>query len=371
MGSLLSEVLSIAIMMALLIIISLIVWNVFSPIKDEDNNLQDLGIRGLTILGVLLVIVAVIMPFRVKDNFIEKYKTIDKLGPIGDFIGGTTVAFLTAASVVLLLATIIMQRKEIKISQQSIVELVKQTETSVKQAEEARKETKITNETMKQQQFETTFFNMLSLHHQIVNNIKISELKKTHTGREAIARLKDIFENGFAQEQYFLDNPEKGIKDWIENPRLKKEYLVKLFDNADTITQERLDEIYEQFHDTYGNDIGHYMRNNYRIVKFIVNNVADDENEQKRIKEETGREPIIGDTRYYFGTLRAQWSNAEFELILINSLYSENRKFKNLILKHDVLDMEDTEDGKILEVFKLKESMSKFKAYRKLIEVKK
>ncbi|PEO44438.1 hypothetical protein CN563_19820 [Bacillus sp. AFS026049] len=45
----------------------------------------------------------------------------------------------------MLLATIIMQRKEIKISQQGIVELIKQTEASVKQAEEARKETQITN----------------------------------------------------------------------------------------------------------------------------------------------------------------------------------------------------------------------------------
>ncbi|MGE7640837.1 hypothetical protein [Peribacillus frigoritolerans] len=36
-----------------------------------------------------------------------------------------------------------MQRKEIKISQQGIVELIKQTEASVKQAEEARKETQI------------------------------------------------------------------------------------------------------------------------------------------------------------------------------------------------------------------------------------
>ena len=50
-----------------------------------------------------------------------------------------------------------MQRKEIKISQQNIEELVKQTAASVSQAEEARKETQITNETMKRQQFETTF----------------------------------------------------------------------------------------------------------------------------------------------------------------------------------------------------------------------
>ncbi len=46
------------------------------------------------------------------------------------------------------------------------------------------------------------------------------------------------------------------------------------------------------------------MRNNYRIVKFIVENVADNEEKQK-IKEKTGRDSIIEDKRFYFGTLRA------------------------------------------------------------------
>ncbi|ETI69445.1 hypothetical protein BAVI_07701 [Neobacillus vireti LMG 21834] len=112
------------------------------------------------------------------------------------------------------------------------------------------------------------------------------------------------------------------------------------------------------------------MRFNYRIVKFIVANIANDENEQKKIKEETGRETIIGDRRFYFGMLRAQWSNVEFELILVNSLYSENHKFKELILKYDVLDMEVT-DNPTPEIFKLKDSMDKFVAYRELIEIKK
>ncbi|MDQ0976506.1 hypothetical protein QFZ31_006384 [Neobacillus niacini] len=159
------------------------------------------------------------------------------------------------------------------------------------------------------------------------------------------------------------------MKNWLDNPIQKKEYNEKIFSNVDTINQEGLDEVYKTFHELYGNQIGHYMRFNYRIVKFIVNNVANDENEQKEILEKYGRETIIGDRRYYFGMLRAQWSNAEFELILINSLYSENRKFKELILKYDVLDIEDTENK--ADTFKLKDSMNKFKAYRKLIEVKK
>jgi len=339
-----------------------------NPNKSKESKLSDISVIILTILGVLFIITSIAMPFIIRNYYksrIVNYKTLANIGAVGDFIGGTTVAFLTASSVVLLLATIIMQRKEIKISQQSIEELVKQTASSVKQAEEARKETQITNETMKKQQLETTFFNMLSLHHQIVNSIKTT---KGFTGREAIENLKEIYENRILKKQYFLDNPTHLSGNWTDSA--KEEYLDKILGNDDTINQEILDEVYKDFHKDYGNDIGHYMRNNYRIVKFIVNNVANDKDEQEKIKKETGREPIIDDKRYYFGMLRSQWSNAEFELILINSLYTENRKFKELILKHDVLDMEETKDKKTpSKDFRLKESMKNFRAYRKLIEV--
>ncbi|MFP9126790.1 putative phage abortive infection protein [Niallia sp. BSM11] len=165
------------------------------------NKISEVGILVFTILGFALLVTASIMPFAVKnyyDSRLDQYENLADLGAVGDFIGGTTVAFLTASSVVLLLATIIMQRKEIKISQQSIEELVKQTEASVKQAEEARKETQITNETMKKQQFETTFFNMINLHHNILKEIQIEEF----SGRAAIEYFYDDLINTYDGKIY-------------------------------------------------------------------------------------------------------------------------------------------------------------------------
>ncbi|WP_239502874.1 putative phage abortive infection protein [Bacillus cereus] len=160
----------------------------------------------LVIVGIALLFIAVEMPFKVYEYFVPKsavlkivnYTDVRDLGPIGDFIGGTTVAFLTAASTVFLLATIIMQRKEIKISQRNIEELVKQTEASVAQAEEARKETRITNETMKQQQFETTFFNMINLQHNILKEIQYGD----YAGREAILKLYRELKNTYDNQIY-------------------------------------------------------------------------------------------------------------------------------------------------------------------------
>ncbi|PGV79314.1 putative phage abortive infection protein [Bacillus cereus] len=305
-----------------------------------------------SIAGIITIILAVLNPFVIMlvSNTGFTVKQIDSLGTIGDFFGGTTVGLLSLASIFFVIHTIAIQREELKLT---------------------REEFETGNTTAKVQQIDNAFFNMLSLHHQIVNNIKIDDYydKKTFTGREAIAMLTNICKQNIAKYNYFLKQNSLRYSHWQHVDEFDEIYLNQLFACDAILKQEDLDEVYKDFHDEYGNDIGHYMRNNYRIVKFIVNNVVDDEYEQKKVKEKTGREPIIGDRRYYFGMLRAQWSNAEFELILINSLYEKNHKFKNLILKYDVLDIEDKENNTNPEMFKFKESMDKFKAYRSLIEV--
>ncbi|MEH6847817.1 MULTISPECIES: putative phage abortive infection protein [Bacillus cereus group] len=335
------------------------------------ESFSDLVTMLLVLVGVVLFVVATKMPFKMYDYFVPKiveYKDIRDLGPVGDFIGGTTVAFLTAASTVFLLATIIMQRKEIR--------------ATLKQAEEAKKETQITNETMKKQQFETTFFNMLSLHHQIVKDIRISVPYKrckddkvvreteVYSGRAAIVELKGILEDKLGKADYLFQNSQENENVWgfVDREKWKKQ----LFATTNRISEELLNNVYEDFHDEYGNAIGHYMRNNYRIVKFIVENVVDDKEEQKRIKTEEKRDTIVGDKRFYFGTLRAQWSNAEFELIFINSLYEKNSKFKDFIKQHDVLDIKETDEEKLknkpVGSFILKEDTIIPVSYKHLIE---
>ena len=112
------------------------------------------------------------------------YTGLAALGPVGDFVGGTTVTFFTAASVLLLIATNIMQREELK--------------ASVEQAKLARTETQITNETMKQQQFETTFFNMINLQQNILKEIQYGD----YAGREAIVSLYEELGNIYDNEIY-------------------------------------------------------------------------------------------------------------------------------------------------------------------------
>ncbi|WP_430476805.1 putative phage abortive infection protein [Bacillus cereus] len=137
-------------------------------------------------ISMLCIVGAVFSPFYFYWRYSDygDYTGLAALGPVGDFVGGTTVTFFTAASVFLLIATNIMQREELK--------------ASVEQARLARTETQITNETMKQQQFETTFFNMINLQHNILKEIQYGD----YAGREAIVALYEELENIYDDEIY-------------------------------------------------------------------------------------------------------------------------------------------------------------------------
>ncbi|PFL65071.1 hypothetical protein COJ27_09555 [Bacillus cereus] len=188
--------------------------------KDEKENTERWA-KFLTWIGFALVPIAVAMPFIVY-NFDFSYLT--KLGAVGDFIGGTTVTFLTGASVFLLIATNIMQRKELQISRQSIDQLVEQTAASVQQAKEAKVETQITNETMKRQQFETTFFNMINLHQNILDRLRRGNDKGHEVIESCLESLKSNYDF-VATEQFkkmYETNNYEAIVDLYEYLKKKK-----------------------------------------------------------------------------------------------------------------------------------------------------
>lgn len=307
-GNFLSEVLVLFSALVIIYIYIMIASDV--SLSKSRNRLSDISIYGLTILGILLIVIAIIMPFMIRTYFktrIDNYETIADLGTIGDFIGGTTVAFLTAASVVLLLATIIMQRKEIKISQQSIQELVKQTEATVKQAEEARKETQITNDTMKKQQFETTFFNMVNLHHNILSEIRI----KDSTGRDAIKKLWEDLSDIYNKEVYttYIDQLKKmiiiGEKDiladlieqWFIDFNLSlykakyEENFLPIYDEIGEPDMNPLHEFYKSLE--YGTDKV-WNKQKKDLLSYFKNNIYGDLVEYKKILERIDFKQAVG-----------------------------------------------------------------------------
>lgn len=272
-------------------------------VRETDKNTIE---NILVIVAGVFVVIAITMPFIIRWWYkrYDDYSGLASLGTIGDFIGGSTIAFFNLASIVLLVATMWIQRKELRSTQE---------------------EYHITNVTMKKQQFENTFFNMISLQNEITRSLTLKELRGkdvlNELYMELIKELKSTFQKNSAP---------------IGGQKLQQDRI-----------DQALIENYQEFFDKHENILGHYMRNLYRIVKFIS------ESEDLTTIEK----------RNYFGILRAQWTTNEFLLIYFNIVSKEGVKFKGFAQKYDVLDIHANNMG---EPIALKENIPVDKEYRGL-----
>lgn len=147
-----------------------------------------------------------------------------KRGQFGDSFGAVNALFSGLAFAVLIF-TIRQQKQEIQ-----------QTQKLIKQQEQELQEQ---NETLRLQKFENTFFNLISLHQEILNGIKINlGGERVAVSREAIGEIYARFERGYAS------NTEK-----VESVRIQNSYR----------------HIYAHFGHLYG----HYIKNLESILRYL------------------------------------------------------------------------------------------------------
>jgi len=128
---------------------------------------------------------------------------------------------------------------------------------------------------MKKQIFDTTFFQLIQLHNEIVQSLKV----KSGTGsRVTTVEGRDAFSVLYKQ------NIIKGIYP----------------DNANK-NSLNINEFYLCFHKEFGHLVGHYFRNIYQILKYIDS--SDIENK-----------------KFYTNLIRAQLSNYELGVLFYNCL---------------------------------------------------
>lgn len=201
---------------------------------------------------------------------------------------------------------------------------------------ETRKEFVIQNSTLKYQRFENTFFNLLSLHHQIVSGIdEIEEKKTTIVRRNILLERKE----GYQRE------PETIEHITINGRDVFKKYYIRLLNLIQKTPDIDYLDSYKKLYQVVQTDFGHYFRNLYRIIKFI------DETDfhEKEVDNYT--------IQYkYTSMVRAQLSDYELLWIFYNCL-SENgiEKFKPYIEKYTLLKnmpKDKVHDKEILNLYK-------------------
>ena len=239
--------------------------------------------------------------------------TENERGTFGEMFGGVNALF-SGFALAGIIFTILLQRKELSYQREEL--------------KETRLEFKIQNKTLKIQRFENTFFNLLSLHHKIVDGIDhVIKVKKDDTPSW-------VDEMSMKPTEY-VRITEKGrdvFKWWLEE--FNQEY--------NNQKPKNFNEFYINFYPKVQTDFGHYFRNLYRIIKFVEGTCFTPLEEvcenvkSPTLVELTSFERINNELRYsYISMVRAQLSDFELLWLFYNCL-SENgeEKFKPLIEKY-------------------------------------
>lgn len=208
-------------------------------------------------------------------------------GTFGDMFGAANALF-TGLSFVGLIVTILLQREDLR---------------------ETRNEFITQNKTLKLQQFENTFFQMLSLFNSIVNNTEIWVNTTEFKGRSAFTKIYDLI---------YLDAKHEANSHFniLES---------EIQQNIRKMSFESQMKFYDKNYQLYKEYLGHYFRTFYHIVK-LVDTTSDI------------------DKRRYISLARAQLSSFEIILFLFNGLHKNGfEKFKPLIEKYTLFNNLDDE----------------------------
>ena len=230
----------------------------------------------------------------------------------------------------------------------------------------------ITNQFVIQQQkeylqnFENTFYNLLSIHHQIIesidfkcnslfnkkndenileylnNNTKIYKdiVKDIAESREYQSRdvfkfsfsvLYNLLRDEYISKEIIKRNVDANVMNQFESIGQFYESTIELNNMSDN---NKFNQIYLTVYDYFNTDFGHYFRNLYRIVKIIDSKTFSDDYETDfKIKYE------------YTSIVRAQLSDDETKWLFFNCLSNLGKdKFKPLLEKYSMLKIVDCED---------------------------
>jgi hypothetical protein len=146
----------------------------------------------------------------------------DKIGQFGDFIGGVVGSLWALAGVIMFYIALREQRADFNTNK---IALEKQTQALALQIEEfkqqveeqklTRKVFELQSETLNKQQFETTFFNLLKSHNDIVVNMNLVDGVLKKTGRECFWHFEMSFRSMYKHLNYNKSPEARDIKEIV------------------------------------------------------------------------------------------------------------------------------------------------------------
>lgn len=246
------------------------------------------------LLITILVIILIVGLWLLTFFLLKDYSPTDR-GTFGDMFGSVNALYSGLALAGIMLS-ILLQRSEIKL--QSL------------ELKETRREFETQNETLKIQRFENIFFNLLNQYHNIVNYTEENYYKPKENSHSTTQDYEMVHLKGRDTYAYHY-----------------KKMLIDLKKN-----EQNFEEVFNKHYNNFENDLGHYFRTLYRIIKivdgadFLYGKSLENKNEIFEIKY------------MYVSILRSQISDYELAWIFYNCLTQKSSKeFKELIEKYSFL----------------------------------
>jgi hypothetical protein len=338
-----------------------------------ENNSIKVIITGFVIifLGIFIFIWYQLSNFRISSFDTEKFSQF------GGFIGGVVGSLWSLAGFILFYVALGKQKDDLEINRNGlkaqIDALNQQTEefkAQKEELEETRKVYKEQSKTQTLQRFENTFFNMLTLHHQIVEAIDLdykeflgvnsiydvflrNSNERLRIGSE-IYKSRDVFKATYLHLEYVLKN------DYHINIKKEETVVISLDSNnnnnnfainksefkklnfIDIESETNFGEIYLFFYNKLNTDFGHYFRNLYRMIKMI---------DEQKFGEETF-EKEFEKKYYYTSIIRAQLSDYEIKWLFFNCIFNYGEKFKPLLEKYSFFKILNKTNVDVLKHYK-------------------
>lgn len=229
-----------------------------------------LGILGIVILSWLYSPVIVETFFNVEKGNAQAL--------FGDSFGALNTLFSGLAFLGVIYA-IILQQKELSLTRKELAG--------------SRLALQEQNETQKIQRFETTFFNLISLHNETLDTIERRYSSHIETGKKVISgHVSSII---------------SAVKKSLSNQ--KEPDIISIFKK-----------VYDQFYKNNSADFGHYFRGLQEIFYIIEVTALPSENEKR-----------------YLSILRSHLSNGEMFLLYLHNLEESetNKNYREYLVKHD------------------------------------
>ena len=252
--------------------------DVDGAVSDRDRSLL-LFVAVLAAVFVVWLVIGSQAPRVVSDEWAERGLIGDSFGIVNSLFGGLAFAGVVVA--------IFLQRNELRLQREEL-SLTREEIRGQREALEAQVSAAA------QLRFDSTFFQMLSLHNEIVDTLVWRESGVEHRGRDVIDHL-------------YLT--------------LREHVVHVSTDPADGHSPEEnvaaLGAAYSDWSDTYGATVGHYFHNLYRIVKFV-------------------HEANIEDKQTHAGVARAQLSDHELGLLFYDVLGPGREKFLPLAVEYQL-----------------------------------